>query len=111
MQTLSDLLAYCRSQARIEACDYLDPCSRGNLRTQQLSAWRRDCRLRDKARKQCLQAFSGRLLNGSELLVPGSYGPQRRLTISLDGVPDYCPGIYSPREIYGALFDYLTATN
>ena len=108
MLTLSDLLAFCRQQARIEARDYLDPYAQGELRSQQLDAWRRDCRLRDQARKACFQAFPARLRKGTEALIPGNYG---RLSIGADGAPDYIIGQYSPREIYGALLAYLEATN
>lgn len=108
MSTLSDLLAFCQSQARIEARDYLDPCARGELRSQQLSAWRHDCYLRNQARKVCFQVFPTRLSKGSEALIPGSYG---RLSITADGEVDYTIGQYAPREIYGALLSYLEATN
>ena len=106
--SLADLLAFVRSQARIEARDYLDPWSRGELHRQQVSAWRRDCRLRDQARRACFQAFPGRLNRGAEVLIPGSYG---RLSIDSMGVIDYTIGQYAPREIYGALLSYLEATN
>lgn len=108
MLTLSDLLAFCRQQARIEACDYIDPYARGELRSQQLSDWRRDCRLRDQARKACFDAFPARLRKGTEVLIPGNYG---RLSIDADSTPDYTIGQYAPREIYGALLRYLAATN
>lgn len=108
MASLSDLLAFCKAQARIEASDYLDRWASADLRKQQISAWRRDCRLRDKARKACFAAFPARLLKASEPLVPGSYG---RLSIMPDGSPDYTVGPYAPREIYGALLQYLRATN
>jgi hypothetical protein len=84
MPTLSDLLTYCRQQARIEARDYLDPYSHGELRSQQISAWRRDCRLRDQARKACFRAFPARLNKGTEALISGNYG---RLSIAADGSP------------------------
>lgn len=108
MHTLSDLVAYCRLQARIESHNYIDPWARGELRVQQISAWRRDCRRRDAARKECLRAFPGRLASGTEPLTPGSYG---RLTILPNGEPDYCVGQYAPTEVYGALLQYLQATN
>ena len=106
--SLSDLLAFVRSQARIELSDYTDPWSRGELRKQQISAWRRDCRLRDQARRACFDAFPGRLKSGVEVLIPGNYG---RLSIDPMGDLDYTIGQYSPREIYGALLSYLEATN
>jgi hypothetical protein len=106
--SLSDLLAFAQKQARIESRDYLDPYARGHLRAQQISAWRRDSRLRDQAKKACFQAFPGRLRNGSEALIPGNYG---RLSIDPMGSIDYTVGQYAPREIYGALLSYLEATN
>ena len=106
--SLSDLLAFAQQQARIEAKDYLDPWLKDELRKQQVSAWRRDCRLRDQAKKACFQAFPGRLRNGSEALIPGQYG---RLSIDSMGSIDYTIGQYAPREIYGALLSYLEATN
>jgi hypothetical protein len=105
--SLSDLLAFAQQQARIASSDYLDPWSKGELRKQQLSSWRRDCRLRDQARKACFQAFPGRLLKASEALIPGNYG---RLSIDSMGSIDYTIGQYAPREIYGALLSYLEAT-
>jgi hypothetical protein len=106
--SLSDLLAFAQKQARIESRDYLGPYARGHLRVQQISAWRRDCRLRNQAKKACFQAFPGRLRNGSEALIPGHYG---RLSIDPMGSIDYTVGQYAPREIYGALLSYLEATN
>ena len=106
--SLSDLLAFVRSQARIELSDYTDPWSRGELRRQQISAWRRDCRLRDQARRACFDAFPGRLKSGAEVLIPGNYG---RLSIDPMGGIDYTIGQYAPREIYDALLSYLEATN
>lgn len=108
---LSDLLAFCKAQARIEARDYVDPYARGQLFADQLSAWRSDKRKRDAARKACFAAFPARLRFADEKLVPGSYGHQKRLLISQDGSPDYTPGLYAPREIYEALLSYLEATN
>ena len=108
MATLLDLLAFCKSQARIESRDYIDKWAQEPLHSQQVSAWRRDCRLRDSARKACFLAFPGRLHNASEELIPGNYG---RLSISESGECDYTIGQYAPREIYGALLFYLEATN
>lgn len=105
---LSDLLAFCKRQARIEARDYIDPYARGQLFADQLSAWRIDKRKRDAARKACFAAFPARLKSADEKLVPGSYG---RLSISQEGSPDYTACQYSPLEIYGALLSYLEATN
>lgn len=106
--SLSDLLAFAQKQARIESIDYTDPWSKGELRKQQLSAWRRDCRLRNQAKKACFKAFPGRLRNGTEALIPGSYG---RLSIDPMGSIDYTIGQYAPREIYGAVLSYLEVTN
>lgn len=108
MASLSDLLAFCKSQARIESADYVDHWASESLRKQQISAWRRDCRLRNDARKACFHAFPSRLSKGQEALIPGSYG---RLSILPDGSPDYTVGQYAPREIYGALLQYLQATD
>ena len=106
--SLSDLLAFAQKQARIEFRDYVDPWSKGDKAKQERSAWRRDCRLRDQAKKACFKAFPGRLLNGTEALIPGNYG---RLSIDPMGSVDYIVGQYAPREIYGALLSYLEATN
>lgn len=106
--SLSDLLAFAQQQARIQSIDYLDPWSRGDLRKQQLSAWRRDCRLRSQAKQACFRAFPGRLCKASEALIPGNYG---RLSIDPMGSIDYTVGQYAPREIYDALLSYLEATN
>jgi hypothetical protein len=106
--SLSDLLTFAEKQARIQSIDYLDPWARGELRKQQLSAWRRDCRLRSQAKQACFQAFPGRLRNGSEALIPGHYG---RLSIDPMGNIDYTSGQYAPREIYGAVLYYLEFTH
>lgn len=108
---LSDLLVFCKAQARIEARDYIDPYARGQLFADQLSAWRSDKRKRDAARKACFAAFPARLRFADEKLVPGSYGHQKRLFIAQDGSLDYTSGLYAPREIYEALLSYLEATN
>jgi hypothetical protein len=108
---LSDLLAFCKAQARIEARSYVDPYARGQLFDDQLSAWRSDKRKRDAARKACFAAFPARLRFADEKLVPGSYGHQKRLFIAQDGSLDYTPVLYAPREIYEALLSYLEATN
>ena len=106
--SLSDLLTFAQKQARIESINYTDPWAKDELRKQQLSAWRRDCRLRNQAKKACFKAFPGRLRNGTEALIPGNYG---RLSIDPMGSIDYTIGQYAPREIYGALLSYLEATN
>jgi len=106
--SLSDLLAFARSQARIEMKDYVDPWLRGDRRKEGVELWRRDCRMRSQAKRACFQAFPSRLLKASEALIPGHYG---RLSIDPMGGIDYTAGQYAPREIYGALLSYLTATN
>ena len=111
LMLLSDLLAFCKAQARIEARNYVDPYSRDQLFVDQLSAWRSDKRKRDEARKACFAAFPARLRFADEKLVPGSYGFQKRLVITEDGSPGYMPGIYAPLEIYKALLSYLEATS
>jgi hypothetical protein len=107
--SLASLLAFCKSQARIESRNYFQP---GFARPDEVSAWRSDCVKRDRARKLCFQAFPGRLKSAaSEALVPGNYGFQGRLSILPDGSVDYTSGQYSPVEIYSALLAYLEATN
>lgn len=104
---LSDLLNYAKEQARIEAIDYFDPRPffRKNY---EISAWRHDKNCRDYARKCLFKKFPARLKNAhKEKLVPGNYG---RLEISEDDI-DYTVGQYAPREIYGAVLDYLQQTN
>lgn len=105
MATLSDLLAYCKRQANISRSDYF---YLGRAKPEEVAAWRRDCRKRDRARAYCFATFPARLGKGTEELVPGNYG---RLTIEQDGRPDYTAGQYAPTEVYGYLFDYLKATN
>jgi hypothetical protein len=97
MATLSDLVAYCRQQARIERCDY-----------DANKYWQADIRTRNKAFQLCLREFSGRLSRGTEELIPGNY---QRLTIHADGTPEYTVGQYAPTEIYDYLHWYLRQTN
>lgn len=107
--SLASLLAFCKSQARIERIDYFDPRF---PRPDEVQAWRGDCAKRAKARKLCFAAFPGRLKSAaSEALIPGSYGQGGRLSILPDGSMDYTSGQYSPLEIYPALWAYLEATN
>lgn len=94
---LCGLLAYCRTQARIERCDY-----------DANSYWRADIYIRNQALKLCRTEFGSRLNAGTEELVPGNYG---RLTIHPDGTPEYTVGQYAPTEIYGYLHWYLRQTN
>jgi len=94
---LCGLLAYCRTQARIERCDY-----------DANSYWRADIYIRDQALKLCRTEFGPRLNAGTEELVPGNYG---RLTIHPDGTPEYTVGQYAPTEIYDYLHWYLRQTN
>jgi len=108
MQTLSDLAAYCRRQARIELANYVDPWARDDRRAEGLALWRVDRRTRDVARAACFRAFPGRLRTGTEPLQPGRYG---RLTIEPDGSPDYTSGQYAAVEIYNYLLQYLRETN
>ena len=105
MASLSDLLAFCKSQARINATDFFDPRF---PRKEEVQAWQAEKRRRDNERKACFQAFPGRLKSSKELLVPGSYG---RLSVDINGKPSYVVGQYAPAEIYGALLSYLKATN
>lgn len=104
---LSDLLNYAKEQARIEAIDYFHPDPR--FRTMhEISAWQHDKNCRDYARKCLFKEFPVRLKNArNEKLVPGNYG---RLTISETEI-DYTVGQYAPREIYGAVLNYLHQTN
>jgi hypothetical protein len=106
MATLSDLLAFCKAQARISASDYFDPRF---ARPDEVAAWQSDKSRRDRQRKACFRLFPGRLRSAaSEPLVPGTYG---RLSISEDGSPSYVVRQYAPVEIFHALSDYLEATN
>lgn len=106
MTYLSDLLAYARSQARIERIDYFDPrCARAD----EVSAWRSDLRERDRMRQKLLRAFPGRLSRAdSEELIPGRYG---RLEIDPCGSFVYVANQYAALEVYGAVLSYLEATN
>jgi hypothetical protein len=107
--SLDSLLAFCKSQARIESQNYFEPSF---ARPDEVAAWRSDCAKRNRARKLCFQAFPGRLKSAaSEALVPGNYGFQGRLSILPDGSADYTSGQYAPLEVYGALLSYLEATN
>ncbi len=107
--SLASLLAFCRSQGRIESIDYFDPRF---CKPEDAQAWRKDCAKRSRAKKLCFAAFPGRLKSAaSEALIPGDYGFQGRLSILSGGSIDYTSGIYSPLEIYPALLSYLEATN
>lgn len=108
MATLSDLIEFCRSQARIQAIDYIDPWARDDMRREQTALWRRDTRRRDSARRKCFSTFPGRIKTAAEPVVPGHYG---RLDISANGEFDYTIGQYAPVEIYDYLLQYLVETN
>ena len=97
MATLSDLLAYCKQQARIEQRNY-----------DSAKYWRADVNTRTQAIKLCFKEFGCRLRKGTEELIPGNYD---RLTVLPDGSPDYTPGQYAPVEIYNYLHYYLRRTN
>ena len=101
--TLSDLIAYASTQARIEARDYFDP---RYARPDEVRAWRNDRSHRDCDRRHVFLTFANRL-KSFEPLIPGHYG---RLEIT-DSVIDYTPGMYAPREIWPAVLNYLTQTN
>ena len=105
--TLANLLAYCRSQAVIEATNYFDPRSTYSDPDGR-AAYRQDCRQRTKDRTRCLNSFPARLNKGTEQLIPGEYG---RLTIHTSGKIEYTVGQYAPLEIYDALYNYLKVTN
>jgi hypothetical protein len=106
MNTLLDLVNYCKSQARIESRDYFQ---RGYERPDEVDAWRHDCSRRDSQRKACFRAFPARLATATyEPLKPGNYG---RLSISADGSIDYTACQYPALEVYPALLNYLEATN
>ena len=105
--TLANLLAYCRSQAVIEATNYFDPKSRRGDPDGR-AAYYQDCRQRSESRARCFADFPARLNKGTEPLIPGAYG---RLIIHPAGKIEYISGQYSPLEIYGALYDYLKVTN
>lgn len=104
MSSLSSLLSFCKSQARISAIDFFDPRF---PRAEEVRAWQAEKRRRDRARKACFLAFPGRLSAATETVIPGRYG---RLVIGADGF-DYVVGQYAPAEIYSALLSYLKATN
>ena len=103
MPTVSDLLAYAKSQARIESRDYFHP---RYARAEEVQAWRNDRAKRDRARRLVLRSYPGRITSNAEL-VPGRYG---RLLISADGI-SYISGQYSPREIWSAVLEYFHQTN
>lgn len=108
--TVSDLLAYAKSQARIEAIDYLDPYERRpDRRRESIRSWRNDRASRDRARLKVLRTFPGRISADAPLL-PGTYGAARRLEITAQGI-DYTANQYSAMEIWPAVLAYFTATN
>lgn len=106
MPTVSDLLAYAKTQARIEACDYFHP---RYARIEEIQAWRRDRATRDRARRRVLRGFPGRIAS-DKALVPGGYGCASRLVITADDI-EYTAGQYSAVEIWPAVLDYFQRTN
>ena len=108
--TTADLLAFARSQARIESIDYLDPYERRAERIREgIRAWRGDRSRRDRARRNVFRTFPARTRSSSPL-IPGGYGCQGRLVITADGI-DYTAGQYSALEIWPAVLDYFERTN
>jgi|DEB0MinimDraft_10_1074344.scaffolds.fasta_scaffold95178_1 hypothetical protein len=103
MATISDLLAYAKSQARIESRDYFHP---RYARADEVQAWRNDRAKRDRARRQVFRSFPGRIASNAELVL-GSYG---RLHISADGI-NYISGQHSALEIWSAVLAYFQQTN
>ena len=93
LKTFTDLFAYAKRQARIEFMDY-SPC---------VAAWRCDRAKRDRQRKSVMDRY-GWL--AAKPLPVGKSG-NGRLVVSETGI-DYCAGMYSPTEIWAAVFDYLT---
>lgn len=103
---VSDLLAYARECARIEARDYFDP---RYVRADEVRAWRNDRGHRDRDRRRVFRTFPGRIASNG-VLVPGAYGGARRLVITAAEI-DYTPCQYTAREIWPAVFDYFQQTN
>lgn len=106
MLTTTDLMAYARTQARIESTSYFEP---GWARPEDLRGWYADRRTRDSARRRLLRDWGCRIKSG-EPLVPGRYGSSGRLSITPDAI-DYTPAQYAAVEIYSYLYDYMEATN
>jgi hypothetical protein len=104
--TVSDLLAYAKSQARIESCNYFHP---RYAKPEEVRGWRNDRASRDRARLKVLRTFPGRI-SANAPLVPGSYGAARRLEITAEEI-DYTANQYSAMEIWGAVLAYFNATN
>jgi hypothetical protein len=108
--TVSDLLAYAKSQARIEAIDYICRYERRlDRRLESIRSWRNDRASRDRARLKVLRTFPGRI-SANAPLVPGTYGAARRLEITAEEI-DYTACQYSAMEIWGAVLAYFNATN
>ena len=108
--TIADLLAFARSQARIESIDYLDPYERRAERIREgIRAWCGDRSRRDRARRKVFRTFAARII-GNAPLIPGGYGCQSRLVITTEGI-DYTAGQYSALEIWPAVLDYFERTN
>jgi len=108
--TIADLLAFARSQARIESIDYLDPYERRADRIREgVRAWRGDRSRRDRARRKVFRTFAAGIVDNSPL-IPGGYGCQSRLVITAEEI-DYTAGQYSALEIWPAVLDYFERTN
>jgi hypothetical protein len=103
--SLSDLLSFVKTHARIDSCDYFDA---RYARADEIQAWNQDKYRRNKQRRECFNRFPGRLRNANEALIPGSYG---RLSIDAMGSIDYVVGQNASMEIWPALLTYLEATN
>jgi hypothetical protein len=108
--TVSDLLAYAKSQARIESINYICRYERRlDRRLESIRSWRNDRASRDRARLKVLRTYSGRI-SANAPLVPGTYGATRRLEITASEI-DYTACQYSAMEIWGAVLAYFNATN
>jgi hypothetical protein len=107
MYTVSDLLSYAKQQARIEAIDYFNPSC---TTPQEVRAWKQDRYRRDADRRRVFRKFGARIA-ANDPLIPGSYGPSRRLTILPNGKPEYTAGQYCPTEIWSAIYFYFEGIN
>jgi hypothetical protein len=92
---ISEILAYCKSMARIEYRDYGE-----------VTSWRADKLSRNKARLKCLEYIRCHMLKNISI-VGKFYGTRLEIT---ENTIDYCAGQYPPTEIYWALFDALYQT-
>lgn len=103
--TVSDLLAFAASEARIERIDYFDP---HYPRAEEVRAWQTDCRRRSAQRLRVMRRFPART-RSEETLVPGRYYGTR--LIITDTAINYIPGQYAPVEVWRAVEDYFAQTN